>query len=346
LEAPIVFLPDIGGAPNGRHDPKWLRLASPNSTTPPLYVWGGPAAGDCQEAAKARAVVREAAAGEHRRLLYVAMTRAAQRLVIAGFEGARASPPEAWANLIALGLTAHFREVPSWWDAGERMLRLGEGAQSETPSAALLPLAPLAPPDWLTSPARKEFVYAPLSPSRRLAGNVGAERLSRIEEGRLAHRLLQSLPGLSPERRRGAAETFLARHGAVLSEARRQALIDRAMALIELPEAAPLFGPGSRTEVPIAASLARASGERVTISARIDRLAVTPHQIWIADFKSGPAVARAEHVRQLALYRAAVHPMFPGAEIRAFLLWLDSGRLEELGSHSLDEAYEHWSLDL
>jgi ATP-dependent helicase/nuclease subunit A len=256
------------------------------------------------------------------------------------------SPPEAWANLIALGLTAHFREVPSWWDAGETMLRLGEGVRSEAPGAASTPIAPLSPPDWLTSPARTEIVFAPLSPSRRLAGSVGAERLARIEEGRLAHRLLQSLPGLSRERRRSAAETSLIRHGGKLPEARRQAIVDRAMALIEMPDAAPLFGPGSRAEVPIAASLARANGERVTISARIDRLAVMPDQIWIADFKSGPAVARAEHVRQLALYRAAVHPMFPNAEIRAFLLWLDSGRLEELGSQSLDEAYEHWSLDL
>jgi ATP-dependent helicase/nuclease subunit A len=117
------------------------------------------------------------------------------------------------------------------------------------------------------------------------------------------------------------------------------------MALIALPEAAPLFAPGSRAEVPIAASLVRASGDRVPISARIDRLAVTPGQVWIADFKSGPAMATAEQIRQLALYRAAVHPMFPSAEIRAFLLWIDSGRLQELGSSSLDEAYEHWSLD-
>ena len=345
LEAPIVFLPDTGGAPSGRHDPKWLRLAPPNSTTPPLFIWGGSAAADSQEMATARAVVREAAAGEHRRLLYVAMTRAAQRLVVAGFEGARARPPEAWANLIALGLIPHFREVPSWWDAGEMMLRLGEGARSEAPGAAPAPATGLAPPDWLTMPARREIIYAPLAPSRRLAGNVGAERLSRIEEGRLAHRLLQSLPELSAERRRSAAETFLARHGAMLPEARRQALVGRTMKLIEMPDAAPLFGPGSRAEVPIAALLTRADGKRAPISARIDRLAVTPGQVWIADFKSGPAVASAEHIRQLALYRAAVHPMFPDVEIRAFLLWIDSGLLQELGSDSLDEAYEHWSLD-
>jgi len=224
------------------------------------------------------------------------------------------------------------------------MLRLGEGARSEAPATAAAVAAPPAPPDWLTSPARSEIAYAPLSPSRRLTGSVGAERLMRIEEGRLAHRLLQSLPELLPERRRSAAETFLARHGAMLPEARRQALVGRTLALIEMPEAAPLFGPGSRAEVPIAASLARADGERVSISARIDRLAVTPGQVWIADFKSGPAVARAEHIRQLALYRAGVHPMFPSAEIRAFLLWIDSGRLQELGSDSLDEAYEHWSV--
>ncbi len=39
LEAPIVFLPDTCGAPNGRHDPKLLPLAPVRPNDPPLFAW-------------------------------------------------------------------------------------------------------------------------------------------------------------------------------------------------------------------------------------------------------------------------------------------------------------------
>jgi ATP-dependent helicase/nuclease subunit A len=345
LEAPIVFLPDTGGAPSGRHDPHWLKLSAAHSGAPPLPVWAGSAGQDCAVMAEGRASARAEAAGEHRRLLYVAMTRAAQRLVVAGYEGARERPAECWAHLIALGLQEHMREVPSWWNPAEPMLRLGAPPYGLAPSApASAPSAP-PPPAWLKAPAPHEVAYAPVSPSRRLAGEVTPERLARLEEGRLAHRLLQSLPHLAPERRRAAAEAFLARRGAMLSPERRAGLVARALALIEAPALRALFGPGSRAELPFVAALARADGERVLVPGRIDRLGVADGVVWIADFKTGAPVMRREHQRQLALYRAAASPMFAGAEVRAVLLWIDSGAFEELDALILDKAFEDWAAE-
>ncbi len=342
LEAPIVFLPDTASAPSGRHDPKWLKLAPAHSGAPPLYVWAGPAGEDSEALAAARAFAREAAAGEHRRLLYVAMTRAAQRLILASFEGGRGRPADCWANLVAMGLGPAMRETPSWWDPAQPMLRLGEPPAGPAPSPA--PAPPVAePPAWVSAPAPSEIAYAPVAPSRRFAGEATPERLARLEEGRLAHRLLQSLPGLAPERRRAAAEAFLARNGAALSQERRSALVARVLALIEAPELAPLFGPGSRAEVPFAATLLRANGAAAEVEGRIDRLGIADGEVWVADFKTGPARALAEYRRQLALYRAAIAPMFPGAQIRAVLLWIDSSQFEELDDLTLSKAYDDWA---
>ena len=213
LEAPIVFLPDTAGAPSGRHDPKWLRLAPAPAGAPPLHVWSGAAWEDSVEMSAGRMAAREAAAGEHRRLLYVAMTRAAQRLIIASLEGARAQPADCWAQLVAMGLAAEMREVPSWWDPAQPMLRLGEPPTSAAPAAPEAVALAAPPPSWVGAPAPREVVYAPIAPSRRIAGAITPERLARLEEGRLAHRLLQGLPDLPPDRRRGGAEAFLARHG-------------------------------------------------------------------------------------------------------------------------------------
>jgi len=329
LEAPIVFLPDTGGAPTGRFDPKWLRLPG----AAPLFVWAPSAADDCEAMAGARALAREGAAGEHRRLLYVAMTRAAQRLVVSGFRGPKEPPPDNWASLIGAGLAPHAQPIPSWWSPPETILRLGRGATGAGEAASTLPLTPPPPPDWAGAPAPREIVYAPAAPARRVAGEVGPERLARIEEGRLAHRLMQSLPALPPERRRPAALAFVARFPLA-----RDDLAERLLALIETPALAPLFGEGSRAEVGFAARMAGA-----LVEGRIDRLAVAGDEVWIADFKTGSAVVRAEYRRQLALYRAAVEAMFPGFKIRAFLLWLDSSKFEELPASTLDNAFLDWA---
>jgi ATP-dependent helicase/nuclease subunit A len=79
------------------------------------------------------------------------------------------------------------------------------------------------------------------------------------------------------------------------------------------------------------------------VEGRIDRLAVVGDEVWLADFKTGGAVARVEHRRQLALYRAAAGAMFPGCKIRAFLLWIDSAQFEELDALTLDEAFLDWA---
>ncbi len=85
-----MFLPDTHGAPSGRHDPKWLRLPPPHSGAPPLARVGRHGGRGLRgDGGWAAPTARAAAAGEHRRLLYVAMTRAAQRLIVAGYEGAQ-----------------------------------------------------------------------------------------------------------------------------------------------------------------------------------------------------------------------------------------------------------------
>ena len=327
LEAPIVFLPDTGGAPTGRHDPKWLRL----SGATPLLVWAGAAQDDSEAMAQARAVARDDAAGEHRRLLYVAMTRAAQRLVIAGFRGPREPPPDNWASLIGAGLVAHAQPVASWWDPAETVLRLGQGAVGDGAAASTSPPAATRP-RWAIDAAPRELVFAVDAPARRVAGEVGPERLARIVQGRLAHRLMQTLPTLAPERRRPAAQAMLARSALPVD------LAERLMSLIENPALAPLFGAESRSEVAFAATLAG-----VLVEGRIDRLAVVGDEIWIADFKSGAAIVRPDYRRQLALYRGAAETMFPGRKFRAFLLWLDAAKFEELAASTLDDAFFDWT---
>ena len=343
LEAPVVFLPDTSGAPTGRHDPNWLMLPPRHAGEAAIPVFAGGSANDCAAMAEGRAAARAAAAGEHRRLLYVAMTRAAQRLVVAGYAGPRGPAEDGWGNLIARGLSPHLEETPASWDSDAKMLRLGRAPEAAAPTPAAAPLPAAAPPDFLLRPAPREVEFASVSPSRRLAGAVGEARLASLEEGRLAHKLLQNLPALAPSRRRPAAESYLARHGGALDLVRRAALVDKTIGLIETPALSPLFTGASRAEVPLLADLVRPDGSTAPVSGRVDRIAVGETEVWLADYKSGPPGLREDYVRQLALYRAAVGPLFPGRRVRAFLLWIASGGFQEIASEDLDAAFDRWS---
>jgi ATP-dependent helicase/nuclease subunit A len=342
LEAPIVFLPDTCSAPYARNDAKLIDLGGAEPGEPPLLVWATKRNDDSPPLADARRQAREAAAGEHRRLLYVAMTRAAQRLVIAGYEGVRGRPADNWYDLVSSGLGDALRPAPAPWDGEESIWRLGEatGGEAVPPTPAAPPRPPA--PAWLFAAAARDTAPAPLKASRAGAPLRSREaNRARREAGLIAHALLQLLPEIPAERRRQAADRFLALRGGALTPDERAGLAERALATLRRPELAPLFAPGSRAEAAVAGALARPGRPDLAFDGRIDRIAVGADAVMIADFKSGAPVGLAErpdYVAQLALYRAAVAPLYPDRPVRAFLVWLGAPETVEVPPAELDDA--------
>jgi ATP-dependent helicase/nuclease subunit A len=345
LEASIVFLPDTCSGPSGRHDPKLFALRGTRPGEPPLIAWSPRAASDPPEVAAEREAARAAAAGEHRRLLYVAMTRAAERLVVAGFHGPRGLARDCWHDMVRVGLEGAAAAVPSPWEPAEPVLRLGAAASETGGAAAVAPPRPSAAERlWLTRHATPERALPPLSPSRALAASaatLGAKRKSLVEAGRLSHSLLQHLPEIALERRREAGQRFLDERGAAVSAEERAAILERVLALLADPRLAAMFGENSRAEVAVAALLPRPSLPPAPFIGRIDRVAIVEDGVLIADFKSGAprgGATPASYVAQLALYRAALAPLYPGRRLRAFLVWLDQPDIVEIAPQALDAA--------
>ncbi len=44
------------------------------------------------------------------------------------------------------------------------------------------------------------------------------------------------------------------------------------------------------------------------------------------------------YIAQLALYRAAVADLYPGKAVRAFILWTQAPRLQEVSAAAMDAA--------
>ena len=108
LEAPVVFLVDGGSAPfSDQHLPRLMPfVAARHSTGTARAISGAPAADVANAFSKACAVRprKDLADDEYRRLLYVGMTRAEDRLIVCGYHGKRAPSTGTWHSIVSRAL--------------------------------------------------------------------------------------------------------------------------------------------------------------------------------------------------------------------------------------------------
>ncbi len=335
LEAPVVFLPDTMRKPRGSDPLVWLEEEGEGGGRETVgLLWPGRAAREDPVSRAARARARAEADAEHRRLLYVAMTRAEDRLYVCGWRGRQKAPADCWYELVQAGMRTLDRTEPLPMSDG------GEGLVYAAPQTAALKAPPPPPaqdavpplPPELLAPAPDEPAPPrPLAPSRAasqpaLRSPIDAAGRSALARGTHVHRLLERLPSLAPADRAAAARRLLA--ASDLEEGAREALADSVLALLSAPEYAALFGPEALAEAPVSAVV----GGRA-ISGRIDRLLVGEREVIALDYKSGraapetaAAVPRAWR-EQMAGYRAALAAVFPTRRIACGLLFVDDPRL-------------------
>ncbi|HEX9881459.1 MAG TPA: double-strand break repair helicase AddA [Hyphomicrobium sp.] len=384
LEAPIVFLPDTCTTATAGNAALFdlAGMALPSGVEDKPFVWRLKGSGNVRAIAAARARRDELEAHERHRLLYVAMTRARDRLYVAGFEGKKGRAKGCWYEIIEEELSETLIEVGR--ADGTRVRRLSE-AQSAPPQAPRHAIAgetiaaPL--PAWAKSAVPREpGLTIPLAPSRleayapdetgeplpaqpfgrahdepTMPSPIAAAGESRFLRGTLTHALLQHLPMLPAAGWPSAAKGFVERRGAALSARVRSDIVKETLAILTDPAFAALFGPESRAEVPIVARLPnpKPQGAALKLIGQIDRVVDTGNDILIVDYKTNrPPPKKVEDVAkaylfQLAAYRLALREIYPGRPLRAALLWIEAPRIMQLPGEILDEyAARLWELDL
>ncbi|MGX9966618.1 double-strand break repair helicase AddA [Roseomonas sp. F4] len=358
LQAPVVILPDTVGSGRDSTEVRWVE----SEASPPLPLWAPNKDHHAPAFTALLAEEKAARAAEEHRLLYVALTRAEDRLLVCGWQRRRPKtrdlPEGCWYDLIAQGFgrlgaaelpMGEFGAPADCGFAGTTLRRVEtpqeapprpDGRDAPPPAAADLP-------DWARRPAPLEVVVDALAPSAVPGENTEGPAAAphgaadptgrRFRRGRLVHALLQHLPDRPPAEREQAAKAFLARRGQGLAEEEQAATLVEVMALLSAPNFAEAFGPKALAEAPIAGRV----GDRL-VSGQVDRLLVTPDRVLVLDYKTNrppPAEAAqvpALYLRQMAAYRAVLAQAFPDRPIECALVWTFGARFMRIPEGLLD----------
>ncbi|MBC7152464.1 MAG: double-strand break repair helicase AddA [Rhizobium sp.] len=365
LESPIVFLVDGGGKPFNHSHLAKFRLIETVSGLPPLPIWvpNKALSNSLTDADVERR--KQMAEEEYRRLLYVAMTRAADRLVICGYRGVR-EPGEIWHQMIADALrhkTDYCSEVQfsgpdgDWEGLSWRLPGLEKEFETEDartvdalddllPGALLRPLPaspglprPLSPSGagtMIIDEADDALVTSPLFAERESAGIA-------LQKGRLVHRMLQMLPQVPAGEREAAARRYAARAARFWPSADRETLVSTIMAVLDHPALGPVFSGDGQAEVSVMGSFLL-NGEERAVSGRIDRMAVVEGRVVLVDYKTNRSAPRSaadaplSHRAQLAIYREILRPLYPDSTFDCLLVYTETGTVITLAEDTLAQS--------
>jgi ATP-dependent helicase/nuclease subunit A len=350
LEAPIVILPDTTSRAKAQ-GPSLMPVTLEDGSEAWLMCPGS-SKEDCEASKAARGARQARTDAETLRLLYVALTRARDRLILLGR---------------ACGNSKQGYDDGSWWAVlAETFDRLGgavreidDGVRRFGADPARLPpgradtTTGTVLPAWAGSPPAPDRAARYAAPSQMegavripapspLAGAGPGAPLGRFRRGDLIHRLLERLPDIAPAERGSAATRTLSRERD-LSEDQRAEMITAAFAVLDDARFAPVFGPGSRAEIALSGG-APELPPGVAVSGRIDRLVITPERVLVVDYKTNrPAPDRIEdadpaYVLQLAVYAAVLRRLYPDRPVEAALVWTDGPKLMPVPQALMDAA--------
>ncbi|GAN53492.1 double-strand break repair helicase AddA [Tanticharoenia sakaeratensis] len=358
LQARLVVLPDTASRP--RADNPLLWTAADGMALP---LWQSRAALATGRTRALGDALREQVAEERNRLLYVALTRASDWLVICGWSGAKQGPGEdSWYRMCEAGfedLEAHAEPFALGWEGERRVYEIqprhvaGQGEARAPRAPVSLPRWLGAAPDWRASPPVAEpALTRPLAPSRPEGAAFGplpaarsplqlrsgeAPRTRALRRGVLIHRLLQLLPDYAAAARPAVARRFLSRAGFDLNETQVEQIARQAISVLTHPVLAPVFGADSRAEQAITGI----AGGSVVVG-QVDRLRIADDAVYLCDFKTNQSPPRSvetvpdAYLRQMAAYRAVLAQVAPGRPIRCLLVWTETGDVMALPDAALD----------
>ena len=300
LEAPIVILADTSQRKSHQNAPQV-------QASDGMPFWTRSAKETPDALAHVEEDRRASEDRETARLLYVALTRAENWLIVCG-AGEKPDAEGRWYGMVqSAAQTVPLRHR---WDP---------------PPVDVAPVSTSAPPDIssLKNPPTPFARQKPINPSvtgaaHSLAGEV--DDIDAAARGTLIHTLIDALSPLPMADRAAAGTRFL--KGADFETG----ALDAALTTLANPDLAHLFAPDTLAEVSISAK-----GTHRPIFGRIDRLHITDTTVTAVDFKSNRIVPATPTdvpeglLIQMGLYALALAQIYPDHRIDTAIVWTETG---------------------
>ena len=333
LQAPRVFMPDTTRTHSSK---RTSRLLWPDKTDLPVPLWAPRKDDSCKAYRKAFERLEATLDDEYRRLLYVALTRAEDRIYIGGTLGSKGMLDDSWYNYVRDAFERMPDIVEDERTGAKSISNIQRDAHKDTKDAREDSQQPAALPDWIhkTVPQESE-PPRPLTPSRpsvpepAAQSPLAASENYRYKRGNIIHTLLQMVPDIPNGKQEQAIRRYLQSPAHGLPDDQQNEIRTETLAILNHPEFAPIFGPGSMAEVPVTGLL----DDKTLISGQIDRLLITPTDVFIIDYKTNrpppddEAAIPAQYRQQLQAYARALGQIYPDKTIRTALLWTNLPRL-------------------
>lgn len=355
-EAPIVILPDTTRAlPRGDGN----LLFEPKLG---FAIWVAESGFKLEKIENLKEASKARAAQEDNRLLYVAMTRARDKLIMCGHKfGKKPYSKMSWYNKFELAFANlpefKTRELTANYTGKEAAIAKiwGDEPNQQLTANKIIASKEIALPKWVkTKPPQFDPPPKRIAPSilidesePAVISPTASNMKNRYRRGRLIHELLQNLPNVAQNMRTAWAKRKLNRE-ADLNEETREEIIFQAMKIVEDEQFAEIFGENSRAEVAIVGK-GKNLPQDIIINGTIDRLLIKPDEILVLDFKTNrPPPQKIEeapqtYINQMAAYRDVLNSAYPNKPIRCALLWTDTPILMEIPHSMLDDALLHIS---
>jgi ATP-dependent helicase/nuclease subunit A len=311
--------------------------------------------------------LKKRAEEEYRRLLYVGMTRAEDRLIVCGYRGARQAP-DTWHELVeaAIGDSSQPMQHPvesvtaRQYHVTNRISPslpepepVRESERLPFPPAYRIPMRreaglprPLAPSG--VSVLIEPDDDAPLVMGSPVLTATGKNPSFAIRRGTVIHALLQTLPDMPDEQRMQAARHYMSRAAFDWDPAEIGNALESVFSILDSPGFRAVFAAGSLAEVAVMGTL-HIRGKDHAVSGVIDRLAVNENRVVIVDYKTNrpPPVDLSRvpdaYIAQLALYRKLLEPLYPGKAVEAALLFTEGPHLINIPAEAMQGALERLS---
>jgi ATP-dependent helicase/nuclease subunit A len=310
LEAPIVWLLDANAAKNNK-DGNDVLLDWPTHEERSLHF---SLYADQASRGKKRAPLFEQEAVQQAReemnLLYVAMTRAQQALIVSG-SGKGESKEEK-------------KKAPSWYDRIAAAVIPAEAGIQMIEQASRSETNPLCCPlrgdiESLDSGLRRNDGGSKIElPAILPTGKRAARNSAQQQRGIWLHALLQHLT-------EGVTDEAELQQRLNITSIEIESLWQQAQHLRTLPNLARFFDAQQYQHATNEMPYINAKGELK----RIDRLVEFDNEVWVLDYKLGDSEDAARYRAQMLEYRGAMQSVYAGKPVRCALIFAD-GVLREI----------------